>query len=143
MTQRVIFKNFFSFLIRVSCVPQRSHLGPLLFTLFIIDLPLILTNSRVLMYNLILMHFKLALCGLFSCKPLIHRLYSKWLKVGWRWVFMDSKFSDHINKTVNIARGVLRFIKRWSKEMNDLAHFISPTNSWILRSRLEPPIRGT
>jgi len=29
------------------------------------------------------------------------------------------KFSDHITTMVNIARGVLAFIKRWSKEIDD------------------------
>jgi len=30
------------------------------------------------------------------------------------------KFSDHISSIVNKARGVLGFIKRWSKEFDDL-----------------------
>jgi len=44
-TQRVIFKYSFSSLIRfTSGVPQRNHLGLLLFTLFINNLPLVLTK---------------------------------------------------------------------------------------------------
>ena len=50
-TQQVKFRNLTSKIIKVqSGVPERSHLGPVLFTLLIEGLPSIVLHSKVLIY---------------------------------------------------------------------------------------------
>lgn len=159
--QTVIFNNSKSKSIAVlSGVPQGSHLGPILFSLFINDLPNVIQFSNILMYaddvkifnsfKYYADHVKLqndlnnffAWCrhnmmvlNLNKCKLIrfsrnTHisvdyflgdyqlELVDSFLDLG---ILLDQKltFVSHITMTVNKARGVLSFIKRWAKEFSD------------------------
>lgn len=159
--QTVLFNNSVSRAINVSSgVPQGSHLGPLLFSLFINDLPQVITSSNILMYADDVKVF-LSYCqtsdqqllqkdldsisnwceknfmqlNLKKCKymrfvrrqPFLAQYYlnccelelvDNFLDLG---ILLDTKlnFIAHINMIANKARGVLGFVKRWSKEFKD------------------------
>lgn len=144
----------------LSGVPQGSHLGPILFSLFINDMPTVIQFSNILMYADDIKIFNtfnhssqsfllqsdlnnffnwcvtnLMDLNLNKCK---HMRFSRTVFALEKYRFgvfelesvvtfqdlgflLDPKldFKSHITMTVNKARGVLAFIKRWAKEFTD------------------------
>ena len=144
----------------MSGVPQGSHLGPILFNLFINDLPSAIQFSSILMYaDDVKLFFPIVDSSCSNKLQLDLYCLGEWCSINrmslnlkkckvmsfyrrslfqYNYFLLDVKlesvnsivdlgvtldhklsFIIHINNTVNKARSVLGFIKRWAKEFND------------------------